>query len=319
MNKVLIISGPTASGKTSLGLELARKLNGRVISADSRAVYKELTIGSAKPTLNATRVVEEESEEGRIVWIDGIGHYTVNVANLNQVFTAANFVAMATKIIIYLHQNNILPIVVGGTGLYIEALRQGYDFPSPTNHYNPALAEEESRDSSLTPIITLKQQVSRLKDLDPLSAQKIDLNNPRRVERALTYVLATGKSFVESQNAIPPPWKFQTFVINHPRKKLYDRIDRGVDERVKMGMTEEVQGLVDKGYEKRLRKLGLEYKIITEYLVDAEQTQERLEEKLQELKYKIHAFARRQLTWWRKKSDIAWINSPKEIYDHLNL
>lgn len=293
--RVLIITGPTASGKTVLGFKLARALNGRIISADSRSVYQELTIGAAKPTLDATEIKTEESDEGKITWIDGVAHYLIDVVTLDDIFTAYDFVRQSINTINRLHEQDILPIIVGGTGFYIEALRQGYQFLDSANQELEQISK-----------LNFEAQVKRLQRLDPISAAKIDLENPIKVARALAFVQKTGQSFWQAQSKTKPSWQFKTFLINRPRTELYERIDQGVEERLKMGLINEVQDLINRGYGDRLIKLGLEYRFITEYLLEGEQTQDRFIRKIQELKWAIHAFARRQLIWWRKRENVIW-------------
>lgn len=299
MNTVLVITGPTASGKTSVGFELAKKFNVPVISADSRAIYQGLDIGAAKPTIDSKNIKQYHDEISLVTEIDGLKHYLIDVAKLDNNYTVKNWVDEAKKIINFYHNKNIVPIIVGGTGLYIEALIKGYQFPQITNSSLENLKE-----------ITLEEKQKQLKQLDPKSYESIDLKNPVRVERALAFALETNQSFVEAQQSSAPDWQTKIIVINHPREILYQRIDAGLEKRFAMGLTKEVKNLIAKGYTDKLKNLGLEYRFVTQYL---EGELER-EEMVQKLKFAIHAFARRQLTWWRKRENVNWVDSPEKAH-----
>lgn len=297
MKKVLVITGPTASGKTSVGFELAKKFNVPIISADSRSIYKGLDIGAAKPTIDSKNIKQYHDEISLVTEIDGLKHYLIEVAQLEDSYTAKNWVDEAKKIIDFYHHKNITPVIVGGTGLYIEALIKGYQFPQI------ATSNLESLKS-----LSLRQKQQQLKTLDPKSYAAIDLKNPVRVERALAFTMETNQSFIEAQQFSPPDWQTKIIVIGSPRKILYERIDTGLDKRFAMGLIEEVKNLIAKGYKDKLKNLGLEYRFVTQYL----EGEFDLEEMSQKLKFAIHAFARRQLTWWRKRENIDWVDSPQK-------
>lgn len=298
-NKVLVITGPTASGKTSTGFELAKKFGNPIVSADSRAIYVGLDIGAAKPTIDAKSVVHHKEVAGLTVEIDGLKHHLINVADLSQNYAVKNWTDDALKVINYYHAKNITPIIVGGTGLYIEALLQGYQFPEIADSFKEQVEN-----------LSLKEKLAKLKVIDLQTYQKIDKQNSVRVDRALAYVLATGYSFSKAQKSSPPPWKSKIIFIDHPRDILYSRIDKGLENRFSMGMISEVEGLLKQGFRERLKNLGLEYKFVTQYL-DGELELEEMQEKL---KFAIHAFARRQLTWWRKRDGVVYVGSPEEAF-----
>ncbi len=324
-NTILVIAGPTASGKTSTGFELAKKFGNPIISADSRAIYKGLNIGAAKPTIDAHEVFEYQDAAGLVVEIDGLKHYLINVADLTFNYTVKNWIDDAKKVIDFYHSKNITPIIVGGTGLYIEALLKGYQFPTASiipdwkrstpdrgsSHYLKSPTKEQlTPSSSGMTEMSLKEKLAQLKKLDPKTYQKIDKQNPARIERALAYTLQTGKSFIEAQKSSPPNWQSKTIFIDHPRDILYNRIDDTLEKRFQMGMIDEVSDLLKQGFGAKLKNLGLEYKFITQHLEDELSLQEMKEK----LKFAIHAFARRQLTWWRKRENITYVNSPEQAF-----
>lgn len=296
-NKVLVITGPTASGKTSIGFELGRQFNSPIISADSRAVYKGLDIGAAKPTIDSNNVKQYKDEIGFVTEIDGLKHYQIDIAKLSENYTVKNWIDEALKIIHCYHQKNIIPVIVGGTGLYIEALIKGYRFPE--------IADDELK---IIKNLPLEDKINKLKSIDPKTFETIDLKNPVRLDRALAFTLKTGQSFSESQKAIPPDWDIKIILINHPREILYQRIDDGLERRFSMGLMQEVKNLAIDGYSEKLKNLGLEYRFVIQYL-EGEFSEEQMKEKL---KFAIHAFSRRQLTWWRKRENVNWIDSPQK-------
>lgn len=300
MNKVLVITGPTASGKTALSLKLAKQFGNPIISADSRAIYKELTIGAAKPILDGKEIVQYHDQIDFVTEIDGVKHYLIDVSDLKQKFTVAQWTQRTRAIVEFYHERNTIPVIVGGTGLYIEALRQGYVFP-PQAQLDLAVQN-----------LTLKEKLNLLKEYDPQAVSKIDPNNPRRVERALA-LAQIGTSLARRQTN-PPPWQWEILLIDHPRQVLYQRIDEGLEERLKLGLIEEVQALLDRGFSNRLKALGLEYRFVTEYL----EGRYDLETMKQRLKFAIHGFARRQLTWWRKRSGVRWV-SVDEAYQRASV
>lgn len=285
--KIICIVGPTAAGKTKLGVELANKYNGEIISADSRQVYKGLDIGTGK----------DLSEYGNIK------HHLIDICEKEERFTLFGWLKLARLAIDDVCSRQKIPIVVGGTGLYIQALVEGFQLVS-------ANSELQNRNFK-TKIYTRKElegksleQLQEIYNRLPATNNRIDLNNPHRLIRAIEKV----------QNGIVPTKKqpkFDTLQIgiNLPRQELYKRIDRRVDRRFeKEGMLEEVRNLLNKGVDPRwLSSLGLEYRIISSYLSQETKGEGNFEEMKQELKHKSHAFARRQLTWYRRFPEIKWI------------
>jgi tRNA dimethylallyltransferase len=278
---LVVVLGPTASGKSALGIALALHFNGEIVSADSRQVYRGLDIGTAKVT----------AEEQALV-----PHHLIDVADVRETFTVSQFQQQAIATI-----NDILacsrqPFLVGGSPHYIQAVVDNLHIPSIPPQ--PALrAELAAR--------PLSELLTQLEELDPQSAAVIDRNNPRRVIRALEVCLISGRAFSEQRSMAAPLYESLLLGIEWPREVLYKRIDMRVDERMQQGMVQEVRNLLDQGIShERLEALGLEYRFISLWL-RGEFTSEG--EMVQRLKYAIHDFTRRQLTWFRKDKRILWI------------
>ncbi|MCD6194952.1 tRNA (adenosine(37)-N6)-dimethylallyltransferase MiaA [bacterium] len=295
MQKLVVILGPTASGKTSLGIFLAQKFNGEIISADSRQVYKDLDIGTAKVENTKPKNRNRFQREMGYCLAEGVPHWLIDVADIKKdLFSAGQFSKMADKIIKDISRRGKIPFLVGGSMLYIDAVTRGLKFAPPI-------------DSKIRKKLSTKKLVelqNMLKKLDSKAYKVIDINNPRRLERALEVKLSTGKSIVDF-------WKkrkrFNTLKlgIKMPRKLLYQRIDLRVDERMQEGMLDEVKQLLKQGVPKeKLISLGLEYRYLTLTLLG----EMPLKEAVALLKGAIHRFARRQLSWWRRDKEIIWLN-----------
>lgn len=279
--RLVVILGPTASGKSALGIALAQCFDGEIVSADSRQVYRGLDIGTAKVT----------PEEQALA-----PHHLLDVANVNDVYTVSQFREQTIAAINVILAHGKQPFLVGGSPHYIQAVVDNLAIPAIAPQ--PALrAELEQR-----PLPDLLAQLERL---DPQSYATIDRNNPRRVIRALEVCLVSGKPFSEQRARHDPLYDCLLLGINWPRAVLYQRIDQRVDERMAQGMIEEVQNLLACGVKpERLEDLGLEYRYISrwlrgEFASEAEMTQR--------LKYAIHDFTRRQLSWFRRDPRIVWI------------
>lgn len=291
---LIVLAGPTAVGKTQLSLALAQKIQGEIISCDSMQVYRYMDIGSAK-------IRPEEMQ--------GVPHHLIDVLLPDEEFHVARFVEMAKQAMAEIRQRGHIPIAVGGTGFYIQALLYDTDFSEETSDkaYRRKLEEQAMRDGKGA----LWEQ---LKELDPVSAEAIHPNNSKRVIRALEYyrihhmpISAHNRSQREKES----PYQFCYFVLNEDRGTLYRHIDQRVDQMMEQGLWEEVQGLYDRGYRKDLVSMqGLGYK---ELLAVIDGTDE-LEEAIYKIKRDTRHFAKRQLTWFRSKPEIVWVN--KEDYDH---
>jgi tRNA dimethylallyltransferase len=292
---MVILTGPTAVGKTALSIELAKKINGAIISADSMQVYRYMDIGSAK-------VTPEEMQ--------GIRHYLVDELLPDEEFHIVRFQEMAKRALAEIYADNKIPIIVGGTGFYIQALLYDIDFTEQDG--DEAFREEMQRFATTNGADALHE---KLKDIDPASYESIHANNVKRVIRALEYYRQTGQPISthnEAQHQKESPYQFAYFVLNDDRDRLYGRIDKRVDLMLSQGLVDEVQRLKDMGYHRGMVSMqGLGYKEILDYL-DGKST---LEEAVYILKRDTRHFAKRQLTWFRRERDVIWINKPDFSYD----
>lgn len=278
---LIVVLGPTASGKSGLGIALAQRFVGEIVSADSRQVYRGLDIGSAKVTPAEQALVP---------------HHLLDVADPRDVYTVSQFQHDAIAAIDAILGRGHIPFLVGGSPHYIQAVVDHLDIPPVPPQ--PALrAQLEAR--------PLSDLLMQLDALDPQSAATIDRNNPRRVIRALEVCITTRKPFSEQRSIADPLYRCFLLGIQWPREVLYQRIDERVDERMQQGMVQEVQDLLDQGvsYE-RLEALGLEYRFIARWLRGEYSSEAQMVERL---KYAIHDFTRRQLTWFRRDKRIVWI------------
>jgi len=279
--KLVVVLGPTASGKSGLGISLAQRFDGEIVSADSRQVYRGLDIGTAKIT----------PEEQLLV-----PHYVLDVADPRQVYTVAQFQRDAIAAINDILEREHQPFLVGGSPHYIQAVVDNLDIPriEPQPELRAQLENHP-----------LPELLTQLEQLDPQSAATIDRNNPRRVIRALEVNLISGKPFSQQRNMAKPLYRSLLLGIEWPREVLYRRIDARVDERMRQGMVHEVQKLLDEEVShERLEALGLEYRYISRLLRGEFRDEHEMVERL---KYAIHDFTRRQLTWYRKDKRIVWI------------
>jgi len=292
---LIILTGPTAVGKTKASIALAKGIGGEIISADSMQVYKEMDIGSAK-------IRPEE--------MDGIPHYLVDALEPDEEFHVVRFQQMAKKAMEQIYANGHIPIVVGGTGFYIQALLYDIDFTE--NDGDMAFRTEMENYANEHGADALHE---KLKEVDPVSADTIHANNVKRVIRALEYYHQTGKKISEhneEERQKEPPYDFVYFVLNDDRKNLYDRINLRVDLMVKEGLLEEVTSLKAKGYTRDMVSMqGLGYKEILDYL-DGEIS---LDEAIYRIKRDTRHFAKRQITWFKRERDVTWINKQDFGYD----
>lgn len=291
---IIILTGPTAVGKTKASIGLAKALNGEIISADSMQVYKYMDIGSAK-------IRPEEMQ--------GVKHYLVDVLDPEDEFHVVRFQQMAKQAMEEIYAKGKIPIVVGGTGFYIQALLYDIDFTE--SNEDTAYRDELEHLASEKGADYLHEM---LREVDSASAETIHANNVKRVIRALEFYKLTGQKISEhneKERAKESPYDFCYFVLNDDRKLLYDKIDQRIDLMLKEGLLEEVEALRQKGYTKDMVSMqGLGYKEILDYL-NGECT---LEEAIYILKRDTRHFAKRQLTWFRRERDVIWIN--KNEYHH---
>ena len=291
---LIILTGPTAVGKTELSIALAKAVNGEIISADSMQVYRYMDIGTAK-------ITKEEMQ--------GVKHYLVDEIEPSEGFDVARFKSMATNAIQKIRENGHIPVVVGGTGFYIQAITKDIDFTQAE--------QEDGYRQELEQLAAEKGNEylhQMLLDVDPVSAGEIHANNVKRVIRALEFYHQNQSPISahnQEQKEHETPYNLAYFVLNVPRELLYKRIDDRIDEMLKEGLLEEVQKLKDMGYHRGMVSMqGLGYKEILAYL-DGEYP---LEEAVRILKRDTRHFAKRQLTWFRREKDTIWMN--KDEFDY---
>ena len=292
---LIVLTGPTAAGKTALSVKLARKVNGEIISADSMQVYRHMDIGSAK-------IRPEEMQE--------IRHYMIDLLEPTEEFNVVVFQKYARKYIEEIHSRGHVPILVGGTGFYIQSVLYDIDFTE--NEENTPLR------ASLEQLAAEKGNVylhQKLFEVDPKAAEDIHENNRKRVIRALEFYELTGKRISEhnsTQRQKASAYASCYFVLNDIREKLYERIDRRVDRMLADGLVNEVSSLLAMGCKRTDTAMqGLGYKEILDYL-NGEIT---LEQAIYRIKRDTRHFAKRQLTWFRREKDVIWVNKPDFDYD----
>ena len=292
---LIILTGPTAVGKTALSIKLAKKVGGEIISADSMQVYRHMDIGSAK-------IKPEEME--------GIPHHLIDVLEPDDEFHVVKFQQLAKKAMREIWERGHIPIVTGGTGFYIQALLYDIDFDE--NEKEDACRKELEAYAREHGAEALHEKLALV---DPASAEMIHPNNIKRVIRALEFYEQTGKRISEhneTQRQRESPYAFAYFVLTDDRAHLYERINRRVDQMIEEGLVNEVQALKDKGYTKQLVSMqGLGYKEILDYL-DGNCT---LEEAIYTIKRDTRHFAKRQLTWFKRERDVIWINKQSFGYE----
>lgn len=291
----IVLTGPTAVGKTKLSLALAHAVKGSVISADSMQVYRGMDIGSAK-------ILPEEME--------GIPHYLVDVLEPEEEFHVARFQSMAREAMEEIYRQGRIPIITGGTGFYIQALLKNVDFSessgaSPLREKLEKIAREEGED----------RLYEMLMSKDPQAAQAIHPHNRKRVIRALEYCLETGRLMSDhnrQQRQRSSPYCCGYFVLNDDREKLYAQIDRRVDEMMEKGLVEEVRRLAARGLTEDCTSMkGLGYKELFPYL----RGETDLAEAVRIIKRDTRHFAKRQLTWFRREPDVIWVNKQEFGYN----
>ena len=284
MTKVLVLGGPTAVGKTALAIQWAREFDGEIINADSRQIYREMDIGTAKPT----------PEE-----LAAAPHHLIDVVALDEPFTLADFQARTAAAIEDIIARGKLPILAGGTGLYITATLEGWRIPEvPPDPALRALLEARTNEALL----------SELRHLDPKTAASIDVQNPRRLVRALEVCLLTGRPFSELRQKDPPGYDILPFVLTMPREALYQRADARVEAMLQRGWIDEVRELVEKGYAgPSMSALG--YPQIMQHM----RGEMSYDDMLTAIQNATHKFIRRQYTWLRGHNPgWRWIESDED-------
>lgn len=292
---MIILTGPTAVGKTALSIALAKSVNGAVISADSMQVYKHMDIGSAK-------IMPEEMQ--------GVPHYLVDELEPSDEFHVVRFVELAKKYLEQIYTAGQIPIIVGGTGFYIQALLYDIDFTE-----QECDEAYRSRLEALAKENGAKHLHSMLREVDPESAEAIHANNIKRVIRALEFYHLSGEKISahnEKERQKASPYNFAYYVLSDDRAKLYANIDKRVDLMVEKGLVDEVTKLKEMGYHREMVSMqGLGYKEMLDYL-DGKCT---LEEAIYIIKRETRHFAKRQLTWFRRERDVLWLDKRAFGYD----
>ena len=298
MQKVIVICGPTASGKTKLSIELAKKINGEIVSCDSMQIYKDMNIGTAKPTF-------EEMQ--------GIKHYLIDFISPDKRYSVAEYKIDAEKAIEEILNKGKIPIVVGGTGLYIDTIIYEIEYPKNEfeDKYRKELEEREKKEG----LIKLYEEA---KQIDEEAIKKISINDKKRILRILEIYHATGKNKTEQEiisREKGPKFDYKVFAINMDREKLYERINKRVDIMIDNGLIDEVKKLLNKYKEFPTAMQGLGYKEVKEYL----ENKISKEEMINKIKQESRRYAKRQITWFKKNKQTIWINGLNKIEDNINL
>lgn len=307
-NKIIVIVGPTAVGKTYVSVELAKKLGTEIISADSMQIYKGMDVGTAK-------IKDEEKQ--------GIVHHMIDLISPDENYSVSNFKTEAEKNIDYIISSGKIPVIVGGSGLYVNSLIYDLDFSNAKSNdklrdYYTYYHQEHGEDALY----------EKLKKIDPESAEKIHKNNVKRVIRALEVYDLTGKKFSQMNTDIRKKSSKYDFILiglSMDRKTLYERINQRVDKMIDDGLVEEVKSLLDKGFEKKLISMqAIGYKEIIEFL----EGNITFEEAVNILKRNTRHFAKRQFTWFLKDENVKWFNienvnkidaTLEQIYEYITL
>ena len=282
---LIVLTGPTAAGKSELSVQLAKRIGGEIISADSMQVYRGMDIGSAKIT------VQE---------MQGVPHHLIDVLDPSEPFDVVRFQSLAKEAMRQIRSRGRIPILVGGTGFYIQAVLYDVDFTRQEQDSDYRRMLEQKADP---------QQLHRmLEEADPEAARQIHPNNIKRTIRALEYYRETGRRISEhneAERAKESPYRFAYFVLHEDREVLYDRINRRVDRMMEEGLEEEVRLLKERGMTRDMVSMqGIGYAEMLQYL-DGEIP---LEEALRLIRRNTRHFAKRQLTWFRRERDVTWID-----------
>ncbi len=296
---VIVIAGPTASGKTKLSIELAKQINGEIISSDSMQIYKWMDIGTAK-------VTKEEA--------DGIKHYLIDIVEPNERYTVSNFKKDAENAIEEILSKGKTPIVVGGTGLYIDSLIYGIEYQDMDfdEEYRKNLMEQAETEEGLN------QLYNEALKIDKQAMEKISPNDTKRIVRVLEIYHSTGKTKTELEiesrkNGVK--YNYHVFVVNMDREKLYERINLRVDMMVDAGLIEEVKDICKRYNSFPTAMQGLGYKEVVEYL----ENKTSKEEMIDKIKKESRHYAKRQLTWFRKDKDFIWLDGFADVNHNVRI
>ncbi len=296
MEKVIVICGPTASGKTALSIKLAKKINGEIISCDSMQIYKEMNIGTAKPT-------KEEMQN--------IKHYLIDFVSPEERYSVADYKKDAKKAIKEVTTQKKVPIIVGGTGLYIDSLIYEIEYPNIEfdEKYREELEKKAEKDG-------LEKLYNEAMKIDKLATEKISPNDKKRILRILEIYHATGKTKtqqeIESRKKVPE-YDYYVYTLNWDREILYERINKRVDLMLEEGLIEEVKNILKKHKKFPTAMQGLGYKEVVEYL--DEKTSK--EEMIEKIKMETRRYAKRQMTWFRKNKQTIILEGQDNIETNI--
>jgi tRNA dimethylallyltransferase len=286
--KIVAVVGPTASGKTALGIALTKKFAGEIVSADSRQIYRGMDIGTAKPTADERRAIP---------------HYCIDIKNPDEDYAVAEYQRDAIDAIDAIIAHGKIPFLVGGTGLYIRAVAENLNIPN--TQADPALRAEIEAEIAREGLSAI---FKKLVALDPEAAYVVDPKNPRRVVRALEVAIATGEPFTAQRRKHAPLFDVLTLGLDPAPESLRERIDRRVDIMVRDGLVHEIRGLVKKYGSSPAAFDAIGYREIIQYLNGALS----IEDAVAAIKLNTWHYAKRQMTWFRKSETISWISSERE-------
>ncbi len=297
--KVIVIAGPTASGKTALAIELAKKIKGEVVSSDSMQIYKEMNIGTAK-------VTKEEMQ--------GIKHHLIDIISPNERYSVSNFKKDSEKALEEILLKGHVPIVAGGTGLYVDSLVYGIEYPDMEfdEEYRQFLMKQAETEEGL------KELWRQAVVIDEEAMEKISPNDQKRIIRVLEVFKATGKNKTEQERLSRSKgvkYDFKMFALDMEREKLYERINKRVDMMLEQGLVQEVRNLKEKYHCFPTAMQGLGYKEVMEYLEE----KYTYEEMVENLKKETRHYAKRQLTWFRKNKETRWLRAEDGIEQNMNI
>ena len=297
-SKVIVICGPTASGKTALSIALAKKIDGEIVSCDSMQIYKDMDIGTAKPT------IEE---------MQGIKHYLIGYVSPEQRYSVADYKKDAKKAIKEILEKGKIPIVVGGTGLYIDSLIYEIEYQDIKldEKYRKQL-EDEVKEKGL------EELYKKAKIIDEKAMEKISPTDKKRILRVLEIYHATGKTKTEQEiesRKKEVEYDYKVYALNWDRQKLYDRINKRVDIMIEQGLIQEVKQILEKYSTFPTAMQGLGYKEVVDYL-NGIYTREEMVEKI---KMETRRYAKRQLTWFRKNKQTIWLNAEDTTQKNINI
>ncbi|MFA6097369.1 MAG: tRNA (adenosine(37)-N6)-dimethylallyltransferase MiaA [Candidatus Paceibacterota bacterium] len=312
LKPLIVILGPTASGKSEMALKLAKKYDGEIINADSRQVYKEMVIGTGSPAQIENENIKNKSDNAKVknrsfqpITLNNIPHHLFHFVSPKKSFSVAEYKRSAIKMIRNIHKKNKLPILVGGTGLYIRAIVDNLNIPKAPPNDKIRIALEKRSTEKL---------FSMLNKIDPRSASVIGRHNKRKLIRALEVYKITGKPFSSQQIKGDQLFNVLEIGVSINRDKLYKKIDLRVDNMIENGLIDETKHLIKKYSVKLPAMTGIGYKEIGQYLSG----ELALPEASQRIKFRTHQYARRQMTWFKRDDRIRWIGNFSETKKYID-